>query len=186
MVMRKFPELRRFSWSSTWAEKWNTTIQKSASGRVRTLTNQLYPAWTITASYPALTDAQADELLGFAALVKGSFEAFLWLDPEHNAEAGVPLVQVTDNKYQCVVRIGGFVEPAEYVEGVTIYVDGKKLKESDYTVADGIVTFKQAPAGTVTADYTYYWKVIFAEDGLTISKKFQNINTCSLKLEVAR
>ena len=84
------------------------------------------------------------------------------------------------------MRIGGFVEPAEYVEGVTIYVDGKKLKESDYTVADGIVTFKQAPAGTVTADYTYYWKVIFAEDGLTISKKFQNINTCSLKLEVAR
>lgn len=68
--MRKFPELRKFSWNSTFEEKWNTTVQKSASGRVRTLTNQLYPAWTIKASYPALTDAQADELLGFVALIK--------------------------------------------------------------------------------------------------------------------
>lgn len=84
--MRKFPELRKFSWNSIFEEKWNTTVQKSASGRVRTLTNQLYPAWTIKASYPALTDAHADELLGFVALIKGSFEAFLWLDPEHNTE----------------------------------------------------------------------------------------------------
>lgn len=77
--MRKFPKLRKFSWNSTFEEKWNTTVQKSASGRVRTLTNQLYPAWAIKASYPALTDAQADELLGFVALIKGSFEAFLCL-----------------------------------------------------------------------------------------------------------
>ena len=58
--MRKFPNIRDFAWNSSFAEKWNTTVQKSASGRVRTLTNQLYPAWTIKASYPALTDAQAD------------------------------------------------------------------------------------------------------------------------------
>ena len=48
--MRKFPNIRDFAWNSSFAEKWNTTVQKSASGRVRTLTNQLYPAWTITAS----------------------------------------------------------------------------------------------------------------------------------------
>ena len=98
--MRKFPELRKFSWNSTFEERWNTTVQKSASGRVRTLTNQLYPAWTIKASYPALTDAQADELLGFVALIKGSFEAFLWLDPEHNTEKSAPLAQVSSSKYQ--------------------------------------------------------------------------------------
>lgn len=184
--MRKFPELRRFSWNSTFAEKWNTTVQKSASGRVRTLTNQLYPAWTITASYPALTDAQADELLGFAALVKGSFEAFLWLDPEHNAEEGVPIVQLTDNKYQCVACVGGHVEPVEYVEDITIYVGGQKARESDYSVYGGVVTFVRPPAGRVTADYTYCWKVLFADDGLTITKKFKNVNTCSVTLEVIR
>ena len=186
MVMRKFPELRKFSWNSTFEEKWNTTVQKSASGRVRTLTNQLYPAWTIKASYPALTDAQADELLGFVALIKGSFEAFLWLDPEHNTEKGAPLAQVSSSKYQCVARIGSYVEPVEYVENVTVLVNGAIVPATNYTVSGGIITFQQIPSGTLTANYTYYWKVILADDGLTISKKFDNINTAEIKLEVVR
>lgn len=177
MVMRKFPELRKFSWNSTFEEKWNTTVQKSASDRVRTLTNQLYPA---------LTDAQADELLGFVALIKGSFEAFLWLDPEHNTEKGAPLAQVSSSKYQCVARIGSYVEPVEYVENVTVLVNGAIVSATNYTVSGGIITFRQIPSGTVTANYTYYWKVILADDGLTISKRFDNINTAEIKLEVAR
>lgn len=186
MVMRKFPAIKNFSWSSSFTEKWNTTTQRSASGRLRTLTNQLYPAWTIKASYQMLTDAQADELLGFAALVKGRFEPFLWLDPEHNKESGVALVEVTDGKYQCVARIGGHTEPTEYVEGVSVYIDGEKLQESDYSVANGIITLKRIPTGKVTADYTYYWRVVLSDDGLTITKKFKDINTCSINLEVAR
>ena len=164
--MRKFPELRKFSWNSTFEEKWNTTVQKSASGRVRTLTNQLYPAWTVKA--------------------KGSFEAFLWLDPEHNTEKGAPLAQVSSSKYQCVARIGSYVEPVEYVENVTVLVNGAIVPATNYTVSGGIITFRQIPSGTVTANYTYYWKVILADDGLTISKKFDNINTAEIKLEVVR
>lgn len=81
MALKKFPDLRRFAWESTKSQKWETTSQRSASGRMRTLTNQLYPNWTITASYNCLTDAEARQLHGFAASVKGGFEPFLWLDP---------------------------------------------------------------------------------------------------------
>lgn len=184
--MRKFPNIRDFAWNSSFAEKWNTTVQKSASGRVRTLTNQLYPAWTITASYPALTDAQADELLGFVALVKGRYEPFWWLDPDHSKAKGVQLVEIADSKYQCIACVGGHVEPVEYVEDITVYVGGQKAQESDYSVYGGVVTFVRPPAGRVTADYTYCWKVVFADDGLSITKKFENVNTCSITLEVIR
>lgn len=186
MVMRKFPELRKFSWSSSFAEKWNTTVQKSASGRVRTLTNQLYPAWTITASYPALTDAQADELLGFVAHLKGALEPFLWLDPEHNFAKNMQLGKINDKEYQCFAAIGDYIESVRYAEDVVVYVNNQKVALDSYIVTDGVVVFNDTPDGIVTADYTYYWQVILSDDGLSVSKKFADINTASLKMEVVR
>ena len=96
------------------------------------------------------------------------------------------MAQVSSSKYQCVARIGSYVEPVEYVENVTVLVNGAIVPTTNYTVSGGIITFRQIPSGTVTANYTYYWKVILADDGLTISKKFDNINTAEIKLEVAR
>ena len=49
--------------------------------------------------------------------------------------------------------------------------------------------FKTAPASTakVTADYTYYWKVMFADDGIDIERQYLNINKSkTFKLEVVR
>lgn len=185
--LKKFPDIRRFAWSSSKKQEWNTTIQKSASGRVRTMTNQLYPSWTISASYNAITDAEANTLLGFVAQVKGSFEPFLWLDPEDYKAEGIRLAEVSAGKYQAVIQIGEHAEPAEYIDDVTVYVDGVEQAASAYTVSDGMITLKTPlSSGVLTADYTYYWKVIFDEDGLTVTKVFQNINKCSLKMAVVR
>lgn len=186
MALKKFPDIRRFAWESTKAQKWETTSQRSASGRMRTLTSQLYPNWTITASYNALTDEEARQLQGFAASVKGSFEPFLWLDPEDYQEKGHPLVMLDDTRYQATMKQGEHAEPVEYIENVTVYIDGIKQNSSNYTVDGGIIRFKTTPAGTVTADYTYYWQVHFANDELEIEKVFDNVNTATLTLEVVR
>ena len=71
----------------------------------------------------------------------------------------------------------------------TVYIDGVKQASSAYTVTGGTVKFKTAPASTakVTADYTYYWKVMFADDGIDIERQYLNINKSkTFKLEVVR
>lgn len=185
-MVRKFPNIRRFSWNSTKQEKWNTEVQRSASGRVRTMTSQLYPEWTITASYPAITDAEAAELLGFVALLKGAFEPFYWLDPEDYKAEGLVLAEVASGKYQAVIKMGEYVEPAEYIENVAVYVGGVKQDASKFSVSDGYITLNTPTSEVVTADYTYYWRVMLADDGLSITKKFLNVNTTTLKMVVAR
>ena len=185
MGYKKFPDIRRFAWDSSKKQSWNTTVQKSASGRIRTMTNQLYPAWTIKASYNALTDEEARQLLGFIAERKGCYEPFLWLDPEDYKATGVALVN-TNGYYQAVMNVVGYVEPVEYIEHVTVYVDGIKQAANTYSVEDGVIKFAVQPTGNVTADYTYYWLVHFSEDGITINKIFDNINKASITLAVVR
>ncbi len=181
--MDKFPNIRKFSWKSKKKQSWNTQKQSSASGKVRTLTTQLYPLWTIEASYPALTDEETREIFGFCALHKGSNEPFLWLDPEDYQEKGIRLVGV-NGEYQAVMRMGDFVEPVDYIEDVTVYADGAEV--SGYTVDGGVIKFDVPPAGVLTADYTYYWKVMLKDDGFSVDKIFKNINKATFTLVSAR
>lgn len=189
MVMdyKKFPDIRRFAWDSSKQQSWETTVQKSASGRIRTMSNQLYPAWTIKASYNAVTDDEARQLLGFVADRKGSYEPFLWLDPEDYKAVSARLVN-TDGYYQAYMRMGDYIEPVQYIEDVTVYIDGAEQDRSSFVVQDGAVIFNDTPdnSSVITADYIYYWLVHFADDGLTVNKIFKNINKVSLNLAVVR
>ena len=187
-MVRFFPNNRRFAWESKKSQDWNTVSERSASGKLRTLTNQLYPHWTIEASYPKLTDEEQRELLGFFALLKGDFEPFYWLDPEDYQVTGQQLAvdPNTPGAYPCVMVQGDYVEPVAYVDQLKIYVDGVEAQASSYTLQDGVIKFQQVPAGTVTADYRYYWKVRFAQGSLTVEKRFKNVNKASFKLEVVR
>ena len=149
----------------------------SGSGKTRSMTNQLYPQWIISAKLLHLTREEANELMGFVALLKGNYEPFLWLDPEDYEEKGVQLPMVTPGVYQAVMRIGGYTEPVDYIENVTVYIDGTK-QSSGYSVTNGTVKFSTPPSANskVTADYTYYWKVRFAQDEMEIQNIFVNLN----------
>ena len=188
--MRRFPEeIKGFGWNSTWKQKWNTTIQESGSGKSRAMTNQLYPKWTITENIGWMTDAEADVLMGFVALVKGAFEPFLWKDHTNHHEEKITCPLITTGKYQCVVKTGNYVEPAQYVENVTVYKNGAPVDSTAYTVSDGVIAFKTAPSTTdvITATYDYLWKVRFADDGMGITRIFEDIDkSSSFKLEVTR
>lgn len=183
-MARFFLNNKKFAWESKKSQKWNTNKQTSASGMTRTQTNQLLPLWTIEASYPGLSDDEARELLGFVASCKGSFEPFFWLDPEDYECKGQVLAPISNTQYQAVMVQGGYVEAVEYIDNVTVRVNGSVV--NNYTVSDGVITFNTAPSGEVTADYRYYWKVRFADDGIAVAKVYKNINRASFKLEVVR
>ncbi len=184
--MDKFPDIRKFSWKSKKSQQWNTVVQRSASGKVRTLTTQLYPLWTIEASYPALTDEESQLLQGFFASLKGEQKPFWWLDPEDNTVTNRPLVYLSATEYQATMQFGTHVEAVEYIDTVTVYVDGAAVDASAYTIDGGVIVFNTAPGGTVTADYRYYWKMMFKGDTLSMERIFANVNKCSFKMVSAR
>ena len=55
-----------------------------------------------------LTDAEARQLHGFAASVKGGVEPFLWVDPEDYQEKGRPLAALDGTRYQATKKLGDF------------------------------------------------------------------------------
>ncbi len=182
--------LNKLAYSSTKNEKWNTTIQTSGSGMSRSMTNQLYPEWTIKTKLVALTDAETRTLMGFVALRKGAYEPFYWYDPEDNTATKQTLAAITaGTTYQCVIPMGGYVEPAEYVEVSAVYVNGTLKSASSYSVSNGVITFGTAisTSATVKATYQYWWKVRFDDDGMGITHIFDDINNSdSFKLVTVR
>lgn len=191
MAISKFPVYlqKRCAYDSTKKQKWNTTIQKSGSGRYRSLTNQLYPEWIINVRIQPLTDEDARVLLGFIANQKGGYKPFLWKDPEDYHEQGIILSRVSAGVYQAVMKMGAYLEPVEYIENVSVYVNGVKQSTGAYTVSNGYIVFSEAPSSSaiVTADYDYYWCVRFDDDGMGIEHIFDDINRSErIKLVTAR
>lgn len=182
--MLKFPTFN-VAYESTKSVKWDTAVQTAGSGRVKTLTNRFYPQWTIESKFVGLTDEERRKLMGFINQCKGSYTPFLWLDPEDYHVGSIELPTVSTGVYQCVMVFGSFVQPAQYVENVTVYVDGVLQDESGYTVSDGRIKFDTAPASTsvVTASYDYYFKVMFSDDGIEVEQTYNNFNnTSSVKM----
>lgn len=191
MTLAKFPSAlqERVAYNTSKQQKWDTEVYESASGRYRSLSNQLYPKWKISVLIQPLTDAEARTLMGFVAARKGGYEPFLWKDAEDYHEQGTTLAKISNTKYQAVAKFGSYVEPVEYIENVEVSVNGTKKAASTYTVSNGYITFSTAPASgaVVTANYDYYWKVRFDDDGMGIDHIFDNINRSQrFKLVTAR
>lgn len=178
MGLRKFPDIRTFAYNSEKTQSWETEVKSAGSGMTRTMTNRHYPKWIISTKFNYLTHKQANELLGFIALVKGEYEPFYFLDPEDHEEKDIQLPRIRPGEYQCVMKFGEFVEPARYVEKVSVTVDGTPVSSSSYTVSDGVVIFNTAPsaASVVKASYTYYFRVRFGGDKQGIQNVFLNFN----------
>lgn len=163
------------AWKSTKTQKWDTITKQSGSGAVRTLTTWQYPEWTISVTFNRLTPDDYKTLMGFFATVKGGALPFLWLDPEDNHEKGVLLGRGSMGKWPAVRKFGDFLEPAPYVDNVTLYADGKPLKNAFFN--DGYISTTDTVTSdaVITADYRYYWRVRFADDKLTTEATFINL-----------
>jgi uncharacterized protein (TIGR02217 family) len=122
-------------------------------------------------SGPGLGYDELRTLAGFFLQQQGAFLPFLFDDPTDNAVTGQPLGtgNASDTAFQLVRNMAGFVEPITAPNNLSaIYFNGVLQSPSGYAVDldTGIVTFATPPPSgqLVTADFTYRFRVRFAED----------------------
>ena len=186
-----FPTLPGLGWSVSKAPRFATRIQRAVSGRELRVVDQPNPIWTWTLTYSMLRDQNDtraptgpgtgyDELrtlAGFFLQQQGAFQPFLFDDPTDDTVSGQPIGtgDGSTTVFQLVRFMGvllpgsGFAEPVTAPNTVsTIYFDGVRQSASGYSVdpTTGLVTFSSPPpAGQlVTADFTYFFRVRFADD----------------------
>ena len=172
----------KVSWATTIKQDWEVTKFVAASGSRKALVQQTLPRWTLGIKFPALTKYEVNQLMAFYARCKGSWHPFYYKDYERFEVLGKVLESNAEGVYQGVIPIEGYEEPAELIDNVVVFVDGKRTK--DFTVDGGTIRVN-APSATVKFDYEYYFKVAFSES-LSITQIVENVYTLELKLEVVR
>ncbi len=176
-----FPlDASQISWNTKLKPKWDVTSFKSAVQVRKALVQQDRPSWTISIDFPKLTKAELDTQLSFHAFCKGSWHPFWYKDYERYAVLGKELEQDSNGKYIAVIPFGSYEEPAQYIDNVVMWVDGKK--SSLFTVDGGLITVT-AVGTDITFDYEYYYKVVFA-DSLSVTQQFYDWYKVGLQLEV--
>ncbi len=186
-----FPVLPGLGWSVSKAPRFATRTQKAISGRELRVVDQVIPIWTWTLTYSMLRDehdtrgpaglgAGYDELrtlAGFFLQQQGSFGAFLFDDPTDDTVSAqlIGTGDSTTTVFQLVRTFGGSTEPVVAPNAVTaVYFNGVLQSSAGYSVdpATGLVTFTTAPptSDAITADFTYYFRVRFADD----TSEFEN------------
>jgi uncharacterized protein (TIGR02217 family) len=186
-----FPTLPGLGWSVSKAPRFATRIQRAVSGRELRVVDQPNPIWTWTLTYSMLRDQNDtrapsgpgvgyDELrtlMGFFLQQQGTFQPFLFDDPtdDHASAQAIGTGDGSTTVFQLVRTMGaalpsgGFAEPITAPNTVsTIYFDGVRQDASGYSVdgTTGLVTFSSPPPSgqLVTADFTYFFRVRFADD----------------------
>jgi uncharacterized protein (TIGR02217 family) len=180
-----FPALPGLGWSVSKAPRFATRTQKAISGREFRVIDQVNPIWTWTLTYEILRDehdtrgpsglgAGFDELrtlAGFFLQQQGAFAPFLFDDPTDDSVLAQSIGTGDSSTlvFQLVRNFGGFSEPVVAPNVVSaIYFNGVLQSSSGYAVdpTTGFVTFTTAPPSSqaITADFTYYFRVRFADD----------------------
>jgi uncharacterized protein (TIGR02217 family) len=180
-----FPALPGLGWSVSKAPRFATRTQKAISGRELRVIDQVNPIWTWTLTYEILRDehdtrgpgglgAGFDELrtlAGFFLQQQGGFAPFLFDDPSDDSTLAQSIGTGDSSTlaFQLARNFGGFSEPVVAPNAVSaIYFNGVLQSSSGYTVdaTTGLVTFTTAPptGQAITADFTYYFRVRFADD----------------------
>jgi uncharacterized protein (TIGR02217 family) len=157
---------------------WSTKIQRSASGRELRAAYYSAPLYKISLSYEVLRSNALQELqamVGFFNARQGSFDSFLYLDPEDNAVTAQTFGVGTGGRtqFQLVRSLGGFVEPVlgpqlTGLGAVSIALNGVvQTLGLHYTLSvGGLVTFNAPPPSGHVLTWTgqFYYRVRFAQD----------------------
>jgi uncharacterized protein (TIGR02217 family) len=186
-----FPTLPGLGWSVSKAPRFATRIQRAVSGRELRVVDQPNPIWTWTLTYSMLRDEHDtraasgpgvgyDELrtlMGFFLQQQGAFQPFLFDDPTDDTVSAqaIGTGNGSTTVFQLVRSMGVALPGGGFAEAVTapnavsaIYFDGIVQIASGYSIdpTTGLVTFTTPPpaAQLITADFTYYFRVRFADD----------------------
>jgi len=203
-----FPKIRGLAWSVTKTPTFSTEIQESLAGREVRIQNFQNPIWEFTLSYEYLLNdprfrdeneqTPLEALAGFFLARGGQFDDFLLNESdltgrlEDSVYSGQPIGtgDGSTKSFQIVRNFGGFLEAVQNPMNQTASVclsGSLKTQGADYTIANGIVTFTNAPAAgaSVTADFIMLHRVRFdigssrgGKEGLELSNFYFNLYEC--------
>lgn len=156
-----------------------TRIQSGVAGDEVRLAYQAYPLWKFRLRYEFLRDDapnnELNKLAAFFLVMRGSYDSFLFTDPDRSAVAderfgtgdgSTTQFQLTRSTTDGTVS---FVEPTQNVNVITnVKKNGVlQISPTDYTVsATGLVTFAGPPGGGLALTWTgtYYNRSRFMMD----------------------
>lgn len=169
-----FPSLPGLSWGITKTPMWKTVTHESVSGMELRAALMTYPRYRISMRYEVLRAgggfAELQELIGFFNARRGSWDDFLWLDPDDNtvSGAGFGTGDGATKTFSMGRSFGGFVEPVQaFVSDPQVFVNGvQKATPADYSISNGRVTFVTAPANGAALTWSgqFYKRVRFMND----------------------
>jgi uncharacterized protein (TIGR02217 family) len=182
-----FPDFKTMAWDSSKIQRWDVAVQKTGSGRRKTLSRWSYPEWVLECSYTCLDENEIKQAAGFFAKVHSLGTPFLWKDLEdyHEEKTLIGTGDGSTKQYQLIKNYGGhFVEPVrDIVTGtLKVYVDDEP---TSVTEDEGVITFATAPAvgAQIKASFDYYWRVTFEDTELEMENfwyGFYRLNTVRL------
>lgn len=178
-----FPRIKGLGWSVTRTPTFSTEIQESLAGREVRIQNFQNPIWEFTLTYEYLLNdpksaddtgaTPLEQLIGFYLARGGQFDDFLLnltdltSKIEDSVCSGQPIAtgDGVNKGFQLVRNIGGFLEAVQNPanQSATMYVNGVTQAVSTYSIANGMVTFNNAPANgsAITADFVMLYCVRF-------------------------
>lgn len=171
------PTLPGLEWNVKKSPMFRTKIQSAVSGKELRSSFMAYPLWKFRLSYSVLRSAaefaELQTLLGFFLQRRGSFDTFLYTDPDDNSvtDHSFGTGNGTTAGFQLLRTLGGFAEPVQNLNGTpTIKVAGiTKTVVNHYNIGStGIVTFTAGNIPTsgqvLTWTGSFYIRVRFLQD----------------------
>jgi len=168
-----FPDLKGCVINIHRQPEWKTDIKEAWSGVETTIAQRAWPRWRFSLQYDVLvvSDADLDALLAFFNARKGSWDDFLFVDPDYNAVTAqqFSLGDGSTSLFQLCRPIGSWLEPVWAPKsGFKVYKNGvEQIKDQDYTAsAAGQIQFTAVPASgaVLTWSGSYYMRCRFADD----------------------
>lgn len=168
-----FPTLAGRGWSIVKTPVWKTVTQESVSGMELRTSLMAYPRYRITLTYDVLRASSAfgelQTLVGFFNARRGSWDDFLFLDPDDNT-ASAQAFGTGDGStktFQIGRDFGAFREPVQdFVSAPSIYAAGALQSPAGYSISSGKVTFSTAPAAGAPLTWSgqFYKRCRFVKD----------------------
>lgn len=172
-----FPTLAGLTWNSTKTPLFNTVIQRSVNFSELRGSYTSTPIYDIVIGFDLLRAdvpySEFQQLFGFICARRGSWDSFLYLDPEDGtavlqqfgigdgAQTVFPLSRSFGAYTEDTLNVA--VDPEIYVNAV--------LQTTGYAVSGGVVTFTSPPANdaALTWSGTYYMRCRFQTDNTPLS-----------------
>jgi uncharacterized protein (TIGR02217 family) len=173
-----FPTLAGLTWNVVKKPKFSTVIAPHVSGREVRVSNYSLPLYEWDMTYEFLRAnafAELQTLMGFFLQRQGTFDTFLYKDPSENNIIVLGAVGAGDGAltvYTLTKTYAGFTEPVGYADPATLRVyftvGGVTTEQTtgwSFTSPNQIVFVSPPAIGTtITASYTWYYRVRFGED----------------------